>query len=107
MKPSLFSRKLLLVTAVLAATLGTASLEAEPGRYRFNQDNTPGWTLMTAAERSEFQNKIWAAKTYDECKAIQTEHHAVIAARAQDKGVTLNVPRQNACDRMQTRGVLK
>jgi hypothetical protein len=31
----------------------------------------------------------------------------VIAARAKGKGITLNVPSQNACDRMQMRGVLK
>lgn len=59
------------------------------------------------AERSAHQNKMRSAKTYDECKVIQTEHHAVIAARAKGKGITLNVPSQNACDRMQMRGVLK
>jgi hypothetical protein len=101
------TRKTLLLVGLLAATLGAASIEAAPGRYRFNQDNTPGWSLMTPAERSAHQNKMWSAKTYDECKAIQTEHHAVIAARAKDKGITLNVPSQNACDRMQMRGVLK
>jgi hypothetical protein len=107
MKSTLFSRKLLLVTAVLAATLGAVSVEAGGGRYRFQQDNTPGWTLMTPAERTEFQTKMRAAKTYDECKAILAEHHAVMEARAKEKGVTLNAPRYNACDQMKARGFLK
>jgi hypothetical protein len=101
------TRKMLLLVGLLAATLGAVSAEAAPGRYRFNQDNTPGWSLMTPAERSAHQNRMWSAKTYDECKAIQTEHHALIAARAQAKGVQLGGPRQNACDRMQARGLLK
>jgi hypothetical protein len=107
MKSTLFNRKLLLAAAVLAATLGAVSVEAGGGRYRFQQDNTPGWTLMTPAERTEFQTKMHAAKTYDECKAIQAEHHAVMEARAKEKGVTLNAPRYNACDQMKARGFLK
>lgn len=99
--------KLLIATAVLAVTLGAVGAEAAPGPYRFQQDNTPGWTLMTPAERTEFQNKMGVAKTYDECKAILAEHRATIATRAQEKGVTVNVPRREACDQMRTRGYLK
>lgn len=47
------------------------------------------------------------AKTYDECKAIQAAHHAVIETRAKEKGVTLALPRHNACDQMKARGFLK
>ena len=60
--------------------------------------------LMAPAERTEFQNKMWAAKTYDECKAIQAEHRTAITTRAQEEGVTLNVPCREACDQMQPRG---
>lgn len=101
------NRKLLLTVAVLAATLGAVGAEAEPGRYRFQQANTPGWTLMTPAERSEFQTRMRAATTYDECKAIQTGHRTTIEARAKERGVTLNTPRHNACDQMKARGFLK
>lgn len=102
-----WTRKTLILVGLIAATLGAVTAEAGPGRYRFNQDNAPGWTLMTPAERTEFQNKMRAAKTYDECKAIQAEHHTVMEARAKEKGVTLNVPRYNACDQMKARGILK
>ena len=107
MKSTLFSRELLLAAAVLATPLGAVSVEAGGGRYRFQQDNTPGWTLMTPAERTEYQTRMRAAKTYDECKAIQAEHRAMVEARAKEKGVTLNVPRYNACDQMKARGFLQ
>lgn len=97
------NRRLILTVALLAATLGA---EAGQGRYRFQQDNTPGWTLMTPDERTEFRNRMWAAKTYDECKAIHSEHRALMEARAKEKGVTLGVPRHNVCDQMKARGLL-
>ncbi len=104
--PSL-TRKLLILAALLAATLGTVSAEAGPGRYRFNQDNAPGWTLMTPTERIEFRNKMRSSTTYDECKATQTAHHTLMQARAAEKGVTLPGPRNNACEQMKARGFLK
>lgn len=74
---------------------------------RFDKGNTPGWSLMTAEERSAFQAKMHATKTYDECKVLQTEHHAAMEARAKEKGVTLPTPRQNGCDNMKARGFIK
>ncbi|MFZ4625454.1 MAG: hypothetical protein ACOYNF_14620 [Rhodoferax sp.] len=74
---------------------------------QMNQNNTPGWTLMTAEERAAIQTKMRAVKTYDECKLVQTEHHAAMEARAKEKGVTLNTPRQNGCDKMKARGLIK
>ena len=77
------------------------------GGMRFNQKNTPGWTLMTPEERTEMQTRMRAVKTYDECKQLQTEHHAAMEVRAKEKGVTLPVPRPNSCDRMKARGLIK
>ena len=74
---------------------------------RMNQNNTAGWTLMTAEERTAMQTKMHAVKTYDDCKLLQTEHHTAMEARAKEKGVTLNTPRQNGCDRMKARGMIK
>ena len=76
-------------------------------RYQFNQDNTPGWSLMTPEERTAHRDKMLAAKTPEECKAVQEEHHKQMAARAKEKGQTLRGPRQNACDRMKARGFYK
>ena len=73
----------------------------------FNQNNMAGWTLMTPEERTSQQIKMRAVKTYDECKAVQTEQHALMETRAKEKGVTLPIPRQNGCDVMKTRGLIK
>lgn len=109
MKSTTYSltRKTLILVGLIAATLGAVTTEAGPGHYRFNQDNAPGWTLMTSAERTEFQTKMRAAKTYDECKATQAAHHTLMEARAKEKGVTLPTPRNNPCDQMKARGFIK
>lgn len=74
---------------------------------RFNQGNTRGWTLMTPEERTAHQARMRAVTTFDECTAIQTEHRAVVEARAKEKGVTLMTPRRNACETMKSRGFIK
>lgn len=108
---------------VLLAVVGAAlalPVAAQPGggpgmgpgggmgmRFNFDKDNTPGWALMDAKERAAHGNKMRNAKTYDECKALQTEHHQAMEARAKEKGVTLPAPRYNGCDRMKARGFFK
>lgn len=110
------------VAALLAAALA-APLFAQPGpgpgpmgagmgpgkghQFAFNKDNTTGWALMTPEERAANQQKMMSFKTYDECKAHQTEHHAAMQARAKEQGKTLPAPRDNACDRMKAKGLLK
>lgn len=76
-------------------------------RYQFNKENTPGWSLMTPEERAAHREKMLAAKTYEECKAAQEEHHRQMEARAREKGQTLSAPRVNACERMKARGFYK
>lgn len=76
-------------------------------RYQFNKDNTPGWSLMTPEERTAHRDKMMAAKSYEECKAAQDEHHKQMEARAREKGAKLPAPGQNACDRMKARGFYK
>lgn len=77
------------------------------GGYRFGNSNTPGWTLMTEVERNDYRQKMWNSKTYDECKATQSEHHKLMEERAKAKGMTLPPARYNACDRMKARGIIK
>jgi len=80
---------------------------ADMGGMRMNQNNMPGWTLMTPEERTATQAKMRAAKTYEECKQVQEAHRQDMQARAKEKGVTLATPRQNACDNMKARGFFK
>lgn len=74
---------------------------------RFSQDNTPGWQMMTPGEQAAHREKMMSAKTYEECKAFQVEHRALMEQRAKEAGKTLPVPRQNGCDRMKSGGYFK
>ena len=100
---------------LLGATLAAAPVLAQTGRgmgggaggMRLNQSNTTGWSLMTPEERAAHRTKMRAATTYEECKAIQSEQHHAMEVRAKEKGETLPAPRQNSCDRMKARGIIK
>jgi hypothetical protein len=100
-----------LLTAALAApAIAQPGPGMGPGQGRgfaFGQGNTAGWSLMTAEERAAHRDKMLAAKTYEECKAIQAEHHEAMAKRARDTGIGLPEPRQSGCDRMRARGLFK
>ncbi|WP_126444972.1 hypothetical protein [Sulfuricystis multivorans] len=102
-------KKLALTISVLsAAVLATSALaQGGKGRFTWNQTYTPGWTLMTPEERSEWANKMREVKTYEECKALQEEHQRAMEERAKEKGVKLMPPRQNGCDVMKARGFIK
>lgn len=109
------------LTAVLTATLsvsvlaqtgprsgqGSGQMGPGAGSMRFDNTNTPGWSQMTAEERAANQASMLSAKTYEECKTLQSKQHQTMQERATEKGVTLMVPRQNACDRMKARGLVK
>lgn len=109
MKTSNLVKNITLAALLGVALASTALAQGGPGQraMRFSQANTPGWTLMTAEERTAHQTKMRALTTYDECKQLQTEQHQTMQTRATEKGVTLNVPRQNSCDRMKARGWIK
>jgi hypothetical protein len=68
------------------------------GMGRWGSDFTPGWSLMTPQERNEHRERMRNAKTYDECKAAQQQHHEQMAARAKERGgKPLAQPRRDAC----------
>ncbi|MGM9488256.1 hypothetical protein [Ideonella sp. YS5] len=65
---------------------------------RWGRDYTPGWSMMTPAERQQHQEKLGALNTYEECRSYMDQHHEQMAARAKDKGLTLPAkPRHDAC----------
>ena len=72
-----------------------------------NQNVARGWQFMTPEERTAQQVKMRAVKTYDECKAVQTEHRSTIEARAKEKGVNVFTPRGNPCDNLKARGLIQ
>lgn len=60
---------------------------------------TPGWSLMTPAERTEHQQRMAQATSYEECTAARDQHREQMAARAKEKGLSqpLATPRRDAC----------
>ena len=108
-------KKIALTTSIIAAALIATTAFAQmglgmgggQGRFAWNQDVTKGWTLMSEQERVDWNTKMRAVTTYDECKTVQAEHHQLMEVRAQEKGVKLAPPRQNGCDMMKSRGFIK
>lgn len=110
MKKLAFAVSFLTVATTAFAQMGPGMGGMGPGgkgRFAWNQDYTPGWTLMTAQERTDWAIKMREVKTYDECKAVQEEHHKAMEARAAEKGIKLMPPRMNGCDVMKARGLIK
>jgi len=48
-----------------------------------------GHSLMTSQERTEYRNRMRAAKTAEERERIRAEHHEQMKVRAKERGVTL------------------
>jgi hypothetical protein len=96
-----------ILTMTLALALSVSAAFAGPGRWNFNQGNTFGWQLMTPAERTEHQAKMWSFKEYNACREYLDQHRATMMERAKEKGVNPPIMRRNPCDMMKTRGFLK
>lgn len=65
---------------------------------RFGPDNTPGWGLMTPAERSAHRDKMHSFKTEGECRAYVDEQHRLMGERAKERGRSLPAqPRHDPC----------
>lgn len=65
---------------------------------RWGSDFTPGWSMMTPAERQEHQARMKSMATYDECKAYMDQHHQQMVDRAKEKHRSAPAqPRHDAC----------
>ena len=93
--------------APLVAALFASAAMAKPWRWNGNQQNTAGWQLMTPTERTEHQTKLRGFTEYAACKEYVDDHHKKMEERAKEKGVAVPVMRQNPCDTMKTKGILK
>lgn len=56
---------------------------------RFNEQTTPGWTMMTPEERKAHQERMFSFKDRGECQAYMAEHRKQMEARAKEKGKSL------------------
>lgn len=111
-------KKTVLTATVMTAALVAASAFAQmgpgggkgsgdKGRFGWNQDHTPGWTLMSSDERATWQAQMDAVKNYDECKTAQDTHRQLMEGRAKEKGLKFSPAGQNGCDAMKSRGLIQ
>lgn len=69
----------------------------------WGSDVTPGWKLMTWAERNAHRKSMRAMKTYEECKAYLEQHHEQMAARAKERGQEpLKPAPRDACEKLKS-----
>lgn len=85
----------------LSMALGVSAQAADQAQSR-DQTKTPqqtrtqvsehvyGYDLMTEKERTEYQDRMRAAKTNQERETLRLEHHKKMEARAKAQGKTLH-----------------
>lgn len=66
---------------------------------RMGPDHTPGWHMMTQAERDEHHRRMLSARTPQECRQFMDEHRRLMQQRAGGRG--MQMPPQDACAGMQ------
>ena len=62
------------------------------------RDFTPGWSMMSGAERDAHRQQMMGATSAEECRRIRDEHLKLMAERARERGMA-NMPigRRDAC----------
>ena len=86
------------ITAVQAQGAASAPGMGGMGGMQMNRDNTPGWSMMSRAERREHHDKVMAMTDPAACMAYMEQHHAQMVERAKERGRTLPAkPRRDAC----------
>ncbi|MCO5975592.1 hypothetical protein [Ideonella oryzae] len=72
-----------------------------PGAQRggmYGPKYTPGWSVMTDAERAEHRTRMQSFTNRADCQAYVTEHHAQMAERMkQQGGQPMPQPRRDPC----------
>ena len=67
-------------------------------RAHAGRDYTPGWPMMSRAERRQHHQQMASLKNHEECKAYMDKHHEAMVARAKERGIAMPAqPRRDAC----------
>jgi hypothetical protein len=99
---------LAVVAALLAVSMGAAHAQGAASApasgmgsmrgWHMSRDNTPGWPMMSRAERKEHHDTMMAMTDHAACVAYMEQQHAKMAERAKERGRTLPAkPRRDAC----------
>ena len=84
-----------LALALLSIAIANPAFASGP--WRASEDNIRGWQLMSPQERIRHQARIRGFTRYEDCHAYQSEHHRLMAERAQERGLRLDTARRDAC----------
>ena len=105
----------LMLSASVALAQGAGTGQGTPGTGSprgttpagppaFNDNNTPGWSSMSAAERSAHQQRMQSFKSYNECSAYMDERRrarpgpgTTSGAGPTGKGQDATAPRNDVC----------
>jgi hypothetical protein len=78
--------------------MGPAAAQKAAPAARHGSDYTPGWSMMSKAERDENRKRLQEMKTYEECRAYLDQHRTQMEARAKEQGrKALAQARRDAC----------
>ncbi|WP_332813566.1 hypothetical protein [Ramlibacter sp.] len=95
---------LVALAAFVAAGAGCAYPPGGMGRHAggpgTGPDHTPGWGMMSQAERDEHHRRMQAARTPEECRQAMDDHRRRMQERARERGMRMPEPRQDACAAM-------
>ncbi len=101
--------KLLITISALILITSLTILSAFAHRWCWTCDqyNTVGWQLMTPEERKEHQARLSNFTGYNSCKEYVDTHNKKMEERAGKKSVVLPKMKENPCDTMKAKGILK
>lgn len=91
---------------MIVVLLALPRAAALAGHWHASEGNSPGWYLMTLAERIEHQRRLRSFTRIGDCRAYLEAHHAQMAARARARvaGAELPARPSSACDQLERRG---
>jgi hypothetical protein len=92
---------------LLLALSSASAANGETERFRFDQDNVPGWTLMSSAERVEHHRKLVGFRRVSDCRAYLEEHRKRMEDRARERNRLLRMPSFDVCEQLKVRGLLE
>ncbi len=92
--------------SITLVAAGTAPAHAKGPGLALDQDNVPGWSLMSSAERSAHHQKLLGMKTLEECTDYMEEYRAKMEERAKERNRTYRTPRRDVCGQMKAKGLL-
>lgn len=96
-----------LAQLAVLAWLALPSPASAAGPWRAHEGNSPGWRLLTPAERVEHQRRLRGIDSVADCRRYLVQHHTLLAERARRAGQAWAPRSPDTCDQLQQEGRLR